>query len=207
MEKNLTLGISSSTLKSNESTTMSSILTIEDAKPAHGGIFVCQAESTLVDGSTWKHEQQKSTFIVESVAAKLKLHAKPTLLAKKKGQEATFDCNAEVYPLPVISWTMTKDDKRTKVVDSKKYKLSEEVKGSAAANQKLTIYNLIKDDRAIYKCKLETKKGTELATIQFQLKISDSMDIVWPILGIILEAIVLVIILVAEHCVKKKKAH
>jgi len=107
----------------------------------------------------------------------------PKEVESKVEEDVTLDCGLDVVPPPTYKWT--RDDK----------------KAITEVSSVLKLVKVTKQDRALFTCKIVYKgegvNGTEFKMEkQYRVRVRDSMDAVYPVIGILIGGIVLAVILV-----------
>lgn len=179
-------------------------LELENVGFQDGGTYTC---SLVVKLRNIKEYIVKDTTVIK-IAPRL---AKPKEDIEKvafKGDDVSFECAAKGYPLEV-EWKVKKKNEETVEAcineSDGHYKIEQ---ASMYDPYILTISKLEYSDRGFYYCCLPSNcsKNVEYKCQRFILRVRDRLGPLWPVIGIIVEALVLfLIIFIAEKRKKDKE--
>ncbi|GFR98076.1 neuroplastin [Elysia marginata] len=117
---------------------------------------------------------------------------------KVEGDSVDIKCEVKGWPHPEITWLKGKEVLKEKS-GSIKFSPNSEV-----ANATLTLSDLEYDDAGTYTCRAYTKEFNETNEKSIKLRVKDKLEWLWPFLGIIAEAVVLVLLILFFEKIKKK---
>lgn len=121
-----------------------------------------------------------------------------------EGGSASIQCKAYGYPTPTITWYKAEtpeEDDQGNVLKISENKTVLEVFNDVA-NAKLTINELVSEDRFYYGC--QASDGVNSTMAKCLLRVKSRYAALWPFIGIILEVIVLVIVIIIYERRKRK---
>jgi len=185
--------------KEVDPTTGFSILTIKDVSALNGERLICVSKLNLTGDfevvRVFKDEI-KITVVGESIAVTEEIKT-------KDGMDARLDCNATGSVSPNVTWYKKDEYLGTSVllpVDlsffDERYSFEESKVDKdkiSASNSVISIKDITYKDRSQFVCKAES--AGQVKKITFTLRVADPFGALWPVLGIIAEALVMVIII------------
>lgn len=169
-----------------------------------GGNYTCILEVEL--RNIRKYNVSDSTVV--EIAAWLNKYKEDPEFKKFKGDSVSFECPAKGNPLKV-EWKVMKkgEDAITRCINGSDGKYRIHRKGIYEPYF-LTVNDLQYSDRGSYYCCLPSNcsNSVEGDCQRFVLRVRDPLGPLWPVIGIIIEAIVLfLIIFIAEKRKKKRE--
>ncbi|KAL9986543.1 hypothetical protein ACROYT_G000710 [Oculina patagonica] len=177
-------------------------LKIEKVKVTDGGHYTCLLEVLLRNVKQY------------NVSDDTVIHIEPWLPAPKedieeksfKGKDVSFRCAARGFPLEV-EWKVKKksEDSVQSCINGSNgnYKIDRD---NIYSPYILTISDVQYTDRGFYYCCLPSNCSDSVEGCQkFILRVRDPLGALWPVIGILIEAIVLFLIIFLSEKFKKKK--
>jgi len=206
--KEIPNAVTTSTYGNNENNTelqFSSVLSMDKITAQNGGEYKCKVQlvicTELFTKNTYSEAVDGSVNIVEISSKKIVQEAAKEDDRVEQGKSVTYTCPYNGYPKPTFTWK--KDDKDIQDDDTR-YVYSAKT-AEAPKGEKLSIEKVEKKDRGVYMCTATFPSG-KAVEYKFRLRTSEKLGALWPFLGILGEAILLVaIILGAEHFRKKQE--
>jgi len=189
--------------KESNLTHVSSGLVISNVDETNAMKYYCSAILSFIKASKSdpvKGDMYNKFVEVAEVTYNAGMEDSKIEVESKAGETKEMDCNILGSPTPKLTW-MKDEDVITSKSDSR-YKFSNK-SASDPAKRFFQLADITYTDRAVYKC-IAARKGGDVEK-EFALRVRDPLGALWPFIGIVVEAIVLVIIIFLFECYKKNK--
>lgn len=177
----------------------SSILTVTDLNQPEEGVYTCQANIEISNHQTNSRFSKK---VIVSLKSEIGTVPKNREIVRQDQESVELSCDILGNPFPTFRWQ--KGDEIISASSDARYSFSNNSQ-SEAANSSFSISKVTYKDRSKYYCIGIYSNGKSVQQ-EFILRVRDPMGALWPTIGIIIEAVLLVLIIGLYTCCKKSKS-
>ncbi|XP_031571683.1 uncharacterized protein LOC116305849 [Actinia tenebrosa] len=180
-------------------------LTLNMEKPEDAGTYKCQLTSILRLQREYITTGKIQVKVIPAFPRNQMLLGDDNEIIKTESESATMNCGAKGNPIQII-WqkhgrSETTRTSLTQTTNSSKYIFDSTTNYEGF---KLEIHDLDYDDRGEYYCCIKYNASLEKCQ-EFTLRVKDPLGWLWPLIGIICEAILIILILLIAAKFKAKK--